>query len=95
MAWRNSNRCIGRFFWDSLTVVDARHIQSENDFINAIENHIATATNNGKIKPYITIFSKDDPPQIFNKHIPQKKVLLNLLNILAGRVHILTLIFYL
>ncbi len=35
-------------FWDSLTVVDARHIQSENDFINAIENHIAIATNNGK-----------------------------------------------
>ncbi|WP_436966235.1 nitric oxide synthase oxygenase [Staphylococcus shinii] len=69
MAWRNSNRCIGRFFWDSLTVVDARHIQSENDFIDAIENHIATATNNGKIKPYITIFSKDNPPQIFNNQL--------------------------
>ncbi|PTI44567.1 nitric oxide synthase [Staphylococcus xylosus] len=69
MAWRNSNRCIGRFFWDSLTVVDARHIQSENEFINAIENHIATATNNGKIKPYITIFSKDNPPQIFNNQL--------------------------
>ena len=22
MAWRNSNRCIGRFFWDSLNVKD-------------------------------------------------------------------------
>lgn len=69
MAWRNSNRCIGRFFWDSLTVSDARHIQSEDEFIEAIENHIDIATNNGRIKPYITISSKDNPPQIYNNQL--------------------------
>ncbi|WP_436861155.1 nitric oxide synthase oxygenase [Staphylococcus caeli] len=69
MAWRNSNRCIGRFFWESLTVADARHIQTENEFIHAIEQHIQIATNNGRIKPYITIFSKDNPPHIYNNQL--------------------------
>lgn len=57
VAWRNSNRCIGRFFWDKLIVRDLRHIDSEPSFINAIEDHIETATNGGKIKPMISIFS--------------------------------------
>ena len=26
MAWRNSNRCIGRLFWGSLNVKDARDV---------------------------------------------------------------------
>ena len=69
MAWRNSNRCIGRFFWNSLTVADARDIQTEDEFIATIENHITTATNNGKIKPYITIFSQHQPPQIYNNQL--------------------------
>ncbi|HLR18674.1 MAG TPA: nitric oxide synthase oxygenase [Staphylococcus sp.] len=69
LAWRNSNRCIGRFFWNSLTVVDARDIQTENEFITTIENHIAAATNNGKIKPYITVFSHQHPPQIYNNQL--------------------------
>ena len=43
MAWRNSNRCIGRFYWQSLTVKDAREIDREQDFINTIENHIVQA----------------------------------------------------
>ncbi|WP_044747531.1 nitric oxide synthase oxygenase [Bacillus alveayuensis] len=29
MAWRNSNRCIGRLFWQSLHVFDARNLQTE------------------------------------------------------------------
>ncbi|MFH4905791.1 nitric oxide synthase oxygenase [Staphylococcus cohnii] len=69
MAWRNSNRCIGRAFWDALTVKDARHIQSEHEFIDAIENHIQFATNDGKIKPCITIFAAQNPPKIFNNQL--------------------------
>ena len=26
MAWRNSNRCVGRLFWKTLKVIDARHL---------------------------------------------------------------------
>ena len=28
MAWRNSGRCIGRLYWRSLVVRDARHVTS-------------------------------------------------------------------
>lgn len=59
MAWRNSNRCIGRLFWDKLEVRDLRHINSEDDFIASINSHIQHATNDGKIIPLISIFSND------------------------------------
>lgn len=57
VAWRNSNRCIGRLFWDKLTVRDLRHIQDEQTFIASIEDHIKDATNDGKIKPTISIYN--------------------------------------
>lgn len=56
MAWRNSNRCIGRLFWESLRVHDARHIETETGAAEALFQHIETATNGGKIRPVITIF---------------------------------------
>ena len=30
MAWRNSNRCIGRLFWDSLNVIDAKMLLTKH-----------------------------------------------------------------
>ncbi|AJC95640.1 nitric oxide synthase oxygenase [Staphylococcus hyicus] len=71
LAWRNSNRCIGRLFWESLKVQDARHIKDENAFLDAITTHIDKATNHGKIVPYITIFapSNEDTPKIFNNQL--------------------------
>ena len=59
VAWRNSNRCIGRLFWDKLNVRDMRFIDNEIDFVHSIENHIEIATNNGKIRPLISIYSND------------------------------------
>lgn len=56
MAWRNSNRCIGRLFWESLQVIDARNIDTEEQMAEALFHHIAHATNGGKIRPVITIF---------------------------------------
>ncbi|WP_414045799.1 nitric oxide synthase oxygenase [Macrococcus equi] len=58
LAWRNSNRCIGRLFWDKLKVVDMRHITEEQEYLTALENHIESATNDGKIIPTITIFEQ-------------------------------------
>ena len=29
LAWRNSVRCVGRFFWSKLDVIDARNAQTE------------------------------------------------------------------
>lgn len=69
MAWRNSNRCIGRLFWDSLYVKDARDVTTEVGFIEAINTHLDEATNDGKIKPYITIFSSEKAPRIYNNQL--------------------------
>lgn len=71
MAWRNSNRCIGRLFWETLIVQDARDVKDNDGFIDAIHKHLAEATNNGKIQSYITIFAPEDdnPPIIYNNQL--------------------------
>ncbi|WP_028612467.1 nitric oxide synthase oxygenase [Paenibacillus harenae] len=57
MAWRNSNRCIGRLFWQTLEVIDARQLELEDDICGALFHHMKAATNNGLIKPTITVFN--------------------------------------
>ncbi|MGO4274191.1 nitric oxide synthase oxygenase, partial [Paenibacillus sp. TAF58] len=66
MAWRNSNRCIGRLFWESLRVHDARHVETEEEMADALFRHIEVATNGGKIRPVITIFpaARDGKPRV-------------------------------
>ncbi|QCT03517.1 nitric oxide synthase, oxygenase domain-containing protein [Paenibacillus algicola] len=59
LAWRNSNRCIGRLFWDSLRVRDARAASTPAQAAEHLVDHIYTATNGGKIIPTITIFAPE------------------------------------
>ncbi|PWW37147.1 MULTISPECIES: nitric oxide synthase oxygenase [Paenibacillus] len=61
MAWRNSNRCIGRLFWDKLRIVDARHADTVGAAADAVMTHIRAASNKGKIIPMITILPPDGP----------------------------------
>jgi nitric-oxide synthase len=61
MAWRNSNRCIGRLFWDKLRIVDARHADTVGMAADAVMAHIRAASNGGKIIPMITILPPDGP----------------------------------
>ncbi|WP_442865198.1 nitric oxide synthase oxygenase [Alkalihalobacillus sp. CinArs1] len=56
MAWRNSNKCIGRLFWNTLTVIDKRSATTVEEVADALLHHIHSATNNGRIRPTITIF---------------------------------------
>jgi nitric-oxide synthase len=56
MAWRNSNRCIGRLYWKTLKVIDARHLETTDDIFNALQQHIDYAFNDGQIRSTITIF---------------------------------------
>lgn len=56
VAWRNSNKCIGRLFWQSLTVFDRRELLTANAIFDALVEHIRFATNGGKIRPAISIF---------------------------------------
>lgn len=58
MAWRNSNRCIGRLFWNRLHVIDARQLHTEEEVFEALLHHIQYATNQGEIRPTITMFEQ-------------------------------------
>ncbi|MBS2967733.1 nitric oxide synthase oxygenase [Metabacillus sp. KIGAM252] len=60
LAWRNSNRCIGRLFWQSLHVMDERGAETEEEVAEALIRHIEYASNGGKIRPSITIFKPKD-----------------------------------
>lgn len=61
MAWRNSNRCIGRLFWDKLRIVDARHANTAGAAAQAVLDHIHNASNGGKIIPTITVLPPEGP----------------------------------
>jgi nitric-oxide synthase len=61
VAWRNSTNCIGRIFWQSLNVRDLRHLTTAEEIFAALVEHIELATNNGSIRPYISIFAPQQP----------------------------------
>lgn len=73
MAWRNSNRCIGRLLWNTLHVFDARDIYTADDAFEKLIEHIDFATNDGKIQSAITIFPPrkegKDPIRIRNHQL--------------------------
>ncbi|MBC5637980.1 nitric oxide synthase oxygenase [Ornithinibacillus sp. BX22] len=73
MAWRNSNRCIGRLLWNTLHVFDERDIQTADEAFDKLKRHIEFATNNGKIRSAITIFpprmNGKDPLRIWNHQL--------------------------
>ena len=74
MAWRNSNRCIGRLFWKSLVVRDRREAYDPGVVMDALIDHLDTATNRGRIVPMITVFPPkmpdgSTPVKIWNKHL--------------------------
>lgn len=71
LAWRNSNRCIGRLFWKSLKVRDRRHLQTESEVFSDILDHLNFGYNQGKIRPVITVYSKSKELtfKIWNKQI--------------------------
>jgi nitric-oxide synthase len=60
-AWRHSVRCIGRFFWTQLEVLDARNVQSIEDVAQKCEEHLRLATNGGVVRPLVTVFPARSP----------------------------------
>lgn len=73
MAWRNSNRCIGRLLWNTLNIFDARDVLTAEDAYEKLVKHIDFATNDGKIRSTITIFAPrkngKDPIRIWNHQL--------------------------
>ena len=73
VAWRNSARCIGRLYWQSLRVRDRREITAAPDIAAESVAHLREATNDGRIRPVITVFAPDRPgapgPRIISAHL--------------------------
>ncbi len=73
VAWRNSNRCIGRLYWQSLRVRDMRSVESAEGVAVECVNHLREATGSGRIRPTITVFAQDLPgrpgPRIQNEQL--------------------------
>lgn len=69
LAWRNSTRCIGRYFWKSLQIKDVRHIRTIDEAFQALCEHLRFATNKGKIRSLATIFSAESGLRILNRQL--------------------------
>jgi len=73
VAWRNSARCIGRLYWDSLRVRDRREVAGAPEIAAESVAHLREATNHGQIRPVVTVFAPDAPgrpgPRILNSQL--------------------------
>ncbi|MEV4315705.1 nitric oxide synthase oxygenase [Actinocrispum sp. NPDC049592] len=73
VAWRNSNRCIGRLYWRSLRVRDRRGTSDAAEIAAESVKHLVEAGGGGRIRPTITVFAPDRPgapgPRIHNEQL--------------------------
>lgn len=61
LAWRNSEKCIGRLHWENIQIIDAQSAQSAREVFEFCVQHLRQSTNGGKIQPLMTFLppSKD------------------------------------
>ncbi|MGW5680124.1 nitric oxide synthase oxygenase, partial [Streptomyces sp. NPDC003860] len=73
VAWRNSSRCIGRLYWQSLRVLDRRDATTPREIHRHLCEHLRQATNGGRIRPTISVFAPDRPgrpaPRLWNDQL--------------------------
>ena len=73
VAWRNSARCIGRLYWNSLRVRDLRAVHDADRIADHCVEHLQLAGNGGKVRPVISVFPPDRPdapgPRIYNEQL--------------------------
>lgn len=73
VAWRQAHRCIGRLYWNSLTVRDLRGATSPDEIAAQCVEHLRLATNRGRIRPVISVFAPDRPgrpaPRLLNAQL--------------------------
>jgi nitric-oxide synthase len=73
VAWRNSARCIGRLYWQSLRVRDLRAVREADRIAEHCVRHLDLAGNGGKVRPVISVFAPDRPgapgPRIYNEQL--------------------------
>ncbi len=64
LAWRNNARCIGRLFWNSLHLFDARGARGASEVFEACVEHLRYATGQGKIRAAITVFAEAEADEV-------------------------------
>jgi nitric-oxide synthase len=73
VAWRNSARCIGRLYWQSLRIRDRREVHAPADVAAECAAHLHEVTRGGKIRCTVTVFAPDTParsgPRIHNEQL--------------------------
>ncbi|MEU3338794.1 nitric oxide synthase oxygenase [Streptomyces sp. NPDC006668] len=73
VAWRNSSRCIGRLYWNSLQVLDRREATTPEEIHEHLITHLRRGTNGGRIRPTISVFAPDTPdrpgPRVWNDQL--------------------------
>ncbi|MFX4294400.1 nitric oxide synthase oxygenase [Streptomyces bohaiensis] len=73
VAWRNSSRCIGRLYWNSLKVLDRRDATTPDRIHRHLVDHLRTATNGGRIRPVLSVFAPSTPttaaPRVWNSQL--------------------------
>ena len=60
LAWRNSNRCMGRLFWKTLKVRDRRSLTNAVDVFADVLAHLKSATQGGKIRSTLSVYATAD-----------------------------------
>lgn len=60
LAWRNSNRCMGRLFWKTLKVRDRRSLSSAEEVFADVLAHLNAATQGGKIRSTLSVYATAD-----------------------------------
>ena len=60
LAWRNSNRCMGRLFWKTLKVRDRRSLSSAAEVFADALAHLKSATQGGKIRSTLSVYATAD-----------------------------------
>lgn len=73
VAWRNSARCIGRLYWNSLHIRDRRSLMDPRHVAAECVEHLRESTRDGRIRSTITVFAPDRPgtpgPRIVNEQL--------------------------
>lgn len=60
LAWRNSNRCMGRLFWKTLKVRDRRNLTTAEEVFADAKEHLKSATKGGKIRSTLSVYATAD-----------------------------------
>jgi nitric-oxide synthase, bacterial len=73
LAWRNHARCIGRYTWQSLKLIDARSCETAEEAAEACWEHLEISSNDGRLRPVITVFrpcrNNSDQVRILNPQL--------------------------